>query len=157
MVTVTGGDKLLSHLKGMAARLKSADTVSCGFFEGATYPDGTPVAMVAAINNYGSQAASGPGDEGTVQRIPPRPFFTTMVIKGVAHWGEDLGKILPAANMDAKLALGRLGKKMEGELQDSILNGGWTPNAPSTIAAKGFDKPLIHDSIMLRSVSSEVN
>lgn len=157
MATITGGDKLLAHLKGAVARLKTADTVSVGFFEGATYPDGTPVATVAAINNFGSQAPNGPGDEGTVQRIPPRPFFTTMVINGQTHWGDDLAKILKAADMDAAVALGRMGLHLENELRDSILEGGWTPNAPSTVARKGFDKPLVEQGIMVRAVASEVD
>jgi len=48
-----GGDKLQQYLDRLLARVSSAQAVRIGFLEGATYPDGTPVPMVAAVQEFG--------------------------------------------------------------------------------------------------------
>lgn len=149
---ITGGAKLEAHLRQSIRNLKRAQKVEVGFFENATYPDGTPVAMVAAINEWG---ASGAG-RGHKVKIPPRPFFRTMIKDGEAHWGPDLGKILKSAEYDAAVALARMGESMKGELQTSIRDWSEPPNAPATIKKKGFDKPLIDTGDMVKRVGSEV-
>ena len=50
---MTGGDKLQAFLQGYAERVTRAHEVSIGFLEGATYPDGTTVATIAAIQEFG--------------------------------------------------------------------------------------------------------
>lgn len=50
---MSGGDKLQAYLDRILARVKSAQAVRVGFLEGATYPDGTPVPMVAAVQEFG--------------------------------------------------------------------------------------------------------
>jgi hypothetical protein len=58
----SGGEKLAAKLKEIVDRLNKPNTLKVGFFEGAKYPDGTSVAMVAAIQNYGhQQSVSRPG------------------------------------------------------------------------------------------------
>ena len=47
---MSGGDKLMEHLQSIAKGLSSGDDLKVGFLEGAKYPDGTPVALVAATN-----------------------------------------------------------------------------------------------------------
>lgn len=54
-------------------------------------------------------------------------------------------------------ALKQIGGAMEGEIIDSIKNGGWQKNADSTIKAKGFDKPLIDTATMFKTVTSKVS
>ena len=65
-VTRTGGRKIKrlfdTALKG------GVREVDVGFFSTATYPDGTPVAAVAAWNEFGTQRGGRP-------HIPERPFF----------------------------------------------------------------------------------
>lgn len=91
--------------------------------------------------------------------IPSRPFmqaawrqFLADKSKIQARIARDLvsGKISPDA------ALGQMGLVLEGYIAKSIKNGNWEPNARSTVAAKGFDKPLINSSHMLQSLSSRV-
>lgn len=60
------------------------------------------------------------------------------------------GKIKPDA------ALAEIGNALEACIVRSIRNGNWTPNARSTVAKKGFDKPLIESSYMWQSVTSKV-
>lgn len=49
---MSGGDKLMEHLQSIANGLASGDDLKVGFLEGAI-PDGTPVALVAATNEFG--------------------------------------------------------------------------------------------------------
>lgn len=143
---LTGGSKLQEHLDRILKRVQSADAVRVGFLEGATYPDGTPVAMIAAINEYGN-----PG-----HKQPPRPFFRNMLDTKAKAWGEQTGKVLKAADFDAKVTLGRMGELIKGQLQGSIRDLTSPPLAPSTVRAKGFAKPLIDTGHMLNSVDYEV-
>ena len=56
MATLKGGAHADAYLQKIADRIKQAGTLRVGFLEGATYPDGTSVAMVAAIQNFGAPA-----------------------------------------------------------------------------------------------------
>lgn len=51
--SVSGGNKLQEHLASIAANLSKGENLTVGFLEGATYPDGTPVPMVAAVQEFG--------------------------------------------------------------------------------------------------------
>ncbi|NWC11933.1 hypothetical protein HX776_24405 [Pseudomonas agarici] len=48
-----GGEALQKYLDNIAKNLTKGDALKVGFLENATYPDGTPVAMVAAVNEFG--------------------------------------------------------------------------------------------------------
>lgn len=54
MVILKGGEKMKAALDEMARKLSSPATLKVGFLEGSTYPNGTPVAYVAAINEFGA-------------------------------------------------------------------------------------------------------
>ena len=45
----TGGAGLEQKLREIAEKVGKANSVRVGFLEGATYPDGTPVPLVAAL------------------------------------------------------------------------------------------------------------
>lgn len=53
-VTFSGGDKLRAALEQLQRKVQDGAHVRVGFFEGATYPDGTPVAQIAAIQEFGA-------------------------------------------------------------------------------------------------------
>lgn len=89
-------------------------------------------------------------------KVPPRPFFRRMISLGKGHWADDLGKIMVATGYDGKLSLGKLGEKMIGELQQSILDQVYAPLAPSTARAKGVSATLVDTSQMLKSVDASV-
>ena len=88
--------------------------------------------------------------------IPPRPFFRTMIAKESPQWGKELGKLLIDGRYNARRALDGMGKVIGDQLQASIRNFSDPPNAPSTVRKKGFNKPLIDTSDMLKSVDHEV-
>lgn len=147
MAVISGGSKLEAALAEIVKKLgKGAGTVRVGFLEDATYPDGTSVAMVAAINEF---VAPSRGQ-------PPRPFFRRMIAEKSGEWPEAIAKNLVATNYDTKLTLERVGAGIAGQLQESITNLTDPPLAASTIKKKGFDKPLIDSGHMLNSVSYEV-
>lgn len=144
--TISGGEGLQRKLAELAAGLETAAEVRVGFLEGATYPNGTPVALVAASHNYGV-----PG------KLPARPFFSRMVQKEQDGWPALIEDGLKRSRMDARGALEFAGRIMVEQVQASILAGGFAPLAESTIARKGFDKVLVDTTHMLNSVASEVS
>lgn len=147
MSTSRGGDKFSAEVTRLLEKLaKGNQVVQCGFFPEAEYPDGTKVAMVAAIQNYGAPA----------RNIPPRPFFTNMVRQGEREWPKVLLSSIKARNYDIKLALTDLGHEMEGELRQSIQQTNSPPLRPATIKRKGHPKPLVDTGRMFDSVVSKV-
>jgi len=54
MAGVKGGDVLAQRLAQIVQKLEKAESVRVGFLENATYPDGKPVAQIAAIQEYGA-------------------------------------------------------------------------------------------------------
>jgi hypothetical protein len=146
MAEISGGERLEAHLRKIAAKLSKGGLLKVGFLEGATYPDGTSVATVAAIQNYGAPSRG----------IPPRPFFSNMVEEKSGDWGDSLAAILKENDYDVTKSLELMGKGIEGQLRESIVNTNSPPLAEKTIARKGFAKPLIDTSNMINSVDSEV-
>ena len=147
MAEIKGGDRLARELALLARKLTNGKTLKVGFLKGADYPDGTPVAMVAAIQDFGAPAVN----------IPPRPFFRNTVKAGQKTWGGELAAVLKANNMDADKSLRLMGEKIRGEVRASITGGSYAPLKPTTIARKGFPKPLVDTGQMLNSVDYEVN
>jgi len=92
--------------------------------------------------------------------IPARPFMryawsnfnkdrTTIQVK--------IAKKLIRGEITPDQALGQIGLALEGYIAKSIRGGPWAPNAASTVAKKGFDKPLIDTGHMWKTVSSKVS
>jgi hypothetical protein len=123
MATISGGDKLAARLKELSAGLKKGASVQIGFLEGATYPDGTSVPMVAAIQEFGAPAAG----------IPPRPFFRTMIAAKSDGWGDAAAQSLKATDFDAAKTLALVGEGIKGQLQQSIAELTSPPLSPVTL------------------------
>ncbi|MCJ2136650.1 hypothetical protein MKK69_21810, partial [Methylobacterium sp. J-026] len=138
-VTVTGGDKLEARLKEMASDLRRASTVEVGWLDGATYPDGTPVALVALINEFGN-AAHGQ---------PPRPAIRNTIAVNATEWQAKFAVLLTANSYDTDKALALMGEIIKGDLQQAITEYSGPPLKPSTVARKGSDKQLVDQGIEL--------
>lgn len=170
-----GGDKLVDALSRIAGRVGRRGTVNVGFMEGATYPDGTSVAMVAAIQEFGAPRVG----------IPPRPFFRRMIAKQSPGWPALIEGQLKSTDYDVVLTLGRVGEVIKGQLRESIIELTDPPLSPVTLMIRQIvgpngtatfadvtearrrvaagerasgvsEKPLIWTSHMLNSVEAEV-
>lgn len=130
-VGLSGGEKLKAKLDELSRNLKQGATVRVGFLENATYPDGTSVPMVAAIQNFGAPAAG----------IPPRPFFTNMVTKESPYWGDDVAETLKAADYDAEKTMAFMGEMIAGELRQSIVDTNDPPLSPVTLMVREIIGP----------------
>lgn len=145
MTVLSGADKLMKHLEAIAASM-GGGAVKVGFLEGATYPDGTPVPAVAYWNEFGVPSHG----------QPPRPFFRQMIAAESPTWAYKMAKLAKATNYDGPRVLALMGEDITGALKESINNLTAPPLAASTVAAKGFAKPLIDTSHMLNSTGYEV-
>ena len=150
-VKIEGGDKYQKFLAKMA---EIAGGVKAGILAGATNRvTGEAIAPYAVYNEYGTK------------NIPARPFMRTVAKEKPKVWvGTMVGHIRGRATDPAiwKQALGKAGEQMVRDIQNSIQNGSWTPNAPATVAAKARkgkvepDHPLMDTGEMFAAVSFEV-
>lgn len=127
--------------------LASAPTLRVGFLDGATYPDGTRVAAVAAYNEYGNPARG----------RPPRPFMRQTIEREREGWGKTLAAGLRMNDYNAAAGLGVLGEDIAGAIRETITQFDSPPLALPTVRRKGFAKPLVDTGTMLRSVSWELD
>lgn len=130
--------KALAKYKDMNA------SVRVGVLEDATYPDGTSVAQVAFWNEYGTSTT------------PSRGFFRYTVNENRKNWVLST-KNLMKLHKDPKQVMGLMGEHIKGQIVQSIVSWSDPPNAPYTVAKKGFNKPLIDTGQMSRSISWELN
>ena len=139
-----GGQRLKRLLR--EAGKGGVSGVRVGFFETARYDDGTPVAAVAAWNEFGTET------------IPERPFFRRAIAEAEDRIAKVLRRGIDTEKMvvDERLA-GRVGAYVQGEIQDSITALKEPQNAPETIKRKGSSNPLIDTGHMRDSVDYEVD
>ena len=148
-VAFKGGKKLEEYLLGVAEKVSTGKVVQVGFFEGATYDDGTPVAMVAAIQNYG---APGVG-------VPPRPFFSSMIAAKKDEWGPAIAGLLKRHGYDAQQALSQTGAAIAGQLADSIVATSAPPLSPVTLMLRKMrreDQSLVVTKRIVREAAARV-
>lgn len=140
----SGGDRLtvaLQDIDGLVGKT--------GYFETAKYTDGTPVAYVATVQEYG-WAAGG---------IPARPTMRPTAEQQRGEWAETMRQGAKAALNGAgtaRDALERLALKAAGDVSASIAALTAPALSAQTIARKGFSKPLVDTGTMLRSVTGVV-
>lgn len=146
MAQIKGGDKLATRLAELAKKVSRPASLRVGFLENSTYPDGTKVALVAAIQEFGAPSVG----------IPPRPFFRSMIAAKSKEWPAAIAGLLQTNGMDPVRALDVAGAAIAGQLRQSIVDTNSPPNAPSTIARKGHSKVLVDTGHMLQSIDHEV-
>lgn len=100
--------KIIGFLEQVGKSLDSKQ-VKVGFVDGATYPDGTSVAMIAAINEYGN-----PGNNQ-----PPRPFFRNAISEKSGDWADTVARGI-RAGIDTTQVLEVVGAQIKGDVQESI-------------------------------------
>ncbi len=149
----------LSELRARAEELERFK-VFVGWLESARYDDGTPIAGVAAIHEYGSP----------IRRIPPRPYLRTAKEENRESWKklvDFVSKQILSGSMKVEDALEMLGLKISGDIKKAIKNISSPALKQKTIANRlrkkadgktvgNLDKPLIETAIMINSVTYEV-
>ncbi len=147
MAELTGGAKLAAYLEKIVTAVEAGQPyVKVGFLENATYPDGTPVAAVAAFNEFGVPSHG----------QPPRPFFRQMIAEKSPTWSAGVALQLRLNGNNVHKTLDIVGQGIKGQLQQSITDLTDPPLKPSTVKAKGFNKPLVDSGHMLASADYEV-
>lgn len=146
MARVSGGAAFEAKFARIGIAVNEAARLRVGFLENARYPDGKPVAMIAAIHNYGAPRAN----------IPPRPFFDNMIKRRSKEWPAAIAGLLRANDYSARRALALAGDAIAGQLRQQIIDTNAPPLKPATVRRKGFAKPLVDTGHMLQSVDYEV-
>lgn len=128
-------------------RALNGRTIKAGVLKGAgSYNKGVSIVQVATWNEYGTS------------RIPSRPFIAIATDENKGWQGEVKKQIIGInSSNDVGGALDTIGKKMKEDIKSIIGDRAkLTPNAPSTIAKKGFDAPLLDTGKLEESIDYEV-
>lgn len=154
-------DKNLSEFEKLT---KSA--IYVGFPSSAKNEDGLTIAKYARWNNYGTFTHD--GGLGSGERVPARPFFTLGFYfpkyqERRAKLAKGLAKKISEGSITAEDAATLMGIEAVNNVRDSILNGPWRPNSPSTKARKMAKskgkkskfgaKPLVDTGDMISAVT----
>lgn len=120
-----------------------------GWFETARYEDGTPVAYVATIQEFGSGA------------IPARPFMRPAVAEHGREWLDQLAAggrkaMKPGSALTPLMVLEAVAMMAAGNVGEMIQAVNSPPLDPRTVARKGSDKPLVDTGQMIQSVTGVV-
>lgn len=153
--------KRVSNMAAVKSVLLAASQkeVRVGFFETSTYADGTPVAYIAAIQEFGS-ATNG---------IPPRSFMRTTEKEKKVEWGNNIqGALYDAIQKLSPSALQnnleQVGASAAADIQKKIKSITSPELSKSTLYNRSHrkvrrtdsTKPLEDSGHMFRSVESQV-
>lgn len=141
-------------LKKLLRRYSSDDVLAVGYpgseTGGLMYPDGTPVLLVAAVNQYGSQSMG----------IPARPFMTeggkASMTGDTADVAAGLVPLLNAGNITKEEILKEMGPFAEAAFKGAFTEVEWIPNAEYTVKMKGSAQPLINIGLLRNTLTHAV-
>lgn len=110
--------------------------------------DGSDLVRYAAANEFGTRDG----------HVPERSFLRSTVDENRDRYASLLTVAARAAldGTRVETAFGRVGLVVTGDVQEQIRDLRMPPNAPSTIAKKGSDNPLIDSGRMRQSIDFEV-
>lgn len=135
--------------------------VRVGFFEGSKYDDGTPVALVAAVQEFGSPK----------QGIPPRPFMRQAIAQNGRWWARlveaGMNELANGKQATAHQVWDKVGLKAAGDVRKAISKVTAPALKKSTVARRlakmadnktvgNLTKPLVETGVMLNAVTHEV-
>lgn len=147
-----GTEKLQATLKDVSSK-----QIRVGFFPEAQYPDGTPVAYVAAIHEFGAPQRS----------IPARPFMRPTAEQKKSEWGRQIAGAVRGAidgKVDVAQAFDAIGAMAAGDIGRTISRVTTPPLKDSTLRARQTrkktpgvsKKPLVDTGLLIQSVSHVV-
>lgn len=132
-----------------------------GWFESAKYEDGTPVAYVAAIQEFGDPS----------HNIPPRSFMRTTSKEQTTHWKEILtqgAKLVVKGELTIAALMEMIGLGAAGDIRKKISEITSPPLKVATVKARlrgkkqgnyvslTAAKPLIDTKVMINTLGNKV-
>lgn len=138
-------------IKNLVATLDGLDGLEgkVGWIESASYPDGTPVAYVATIHEFGAPS----------QGIPARPFMRPAVEENGPEWVRQLGEGAKAAangGIAPRDVLEMVVLRAAGDVAKKIQQVNSPALKPATVKRKGSSKPLVDTGQMIQSITGKV-
>lgn len=121
--------------------------IAVGVLEGAGHNrEGIPIATYAHSNEFGTE------------KIPPRSFLRSTLDEKQERYTLDFARVLRriVEGKISKAALAEIGVRVQNDIKEMITNINSPPNAPMTIALKGFDNPLIETGLMRNKIDHDV-
>lgn len=148
-----GSERLRVAVKGL-----DGTTGKVGFFETAKYPDGTPVAYVAVIQEFGTA------------KIPARPTMRPTIAEQSSEWSRQFGqgaKAVARGDITATQIMDTMCAAAAGDVRKSIAALTSPPLAEATLARRrsryadkktvgNLSKPLVDTAVMVNSVTHAV-
>jgi hypothetical protein len=137
-----GQKKVLRELN----EIKSA-TIEAGYFEQERSSDSKlSLADIAIWNEFGTFEAAGGRGGAQIGHIPPRPFLRPAYDENIVKYqatAKRLMQQLAGRSIGGLRILRTIGAMMVSDIKKKITDIKAPPNTPATIAAKGFNNPLI--------------
>lgn len=158
-VTIKAG---LSHKLPQIIADVQKDSLKVGWGENQKYEDGTAVAGIAAVQEFGNP----------MRNIPPRPFMRPTVSEKSLQWQELIAKGMKLVFNDKKstsAVFEAVGLKVAGDIRASISKVSAPALKTATVKARlrgkkqgksvslTAAKPLVDTGLMLNSLTSEVS
>lgn len=146
-----GGKRVGHELAVLRDKLRGFDgrEVRIGIQENQQYEDGTPVAYVGAIHEYGAPEVG----------IPQRSFLRSTEAEKQQEWAghmEDGVKAVIAGAVTPEQVLEMVGMSAAGDVIQTISTIQEPPLSPRTVERKGFSKPLVDTGLLKASITSKV-
>ncbi|MCX5619472.1 hypothetical protein [Bombella pollinis] len=144
-----GGQKALSLLLKLTQSATKTN-VSVGYFPQDHYPDGTPLAQIASVQEYGTTT------------IPARPFLRSTIANRQTAWAQQARQLLQNPDTSPQKALTTLGQTIVTDIQTTIDHITTPPLKPTTISHKTQhhspqpQKPLIDTGLLRSSLRSQL-
>lgn len=160
MAKVTRSNPKAFYDLGHRLEQLSGKVAKAGWFSTSKYEDGTPVAYIASIHEFGSPK----------NNIPPRPFMRPTTNREVLQWTKllaDGARAVLAGKSTAAKVMEAVGLRAAGDIARSITLVFSPPLKPATIAARrrrlsdkktvgSLTKPLVDTGLMLATVTNTV-
>jgi hypothetical protein len=143
MAGIKGGGKFKGWFNKINNTLRKP-VLRVGYLDHATYPNGTLVAMVAAINEYGAPNARFP--------IPPRPWMRPAIEAGKATWPDQTGKLLVQYNYDGVKTLETMGQLVVAAMRKNIADLHSPALSPVTVMLRSMRRANPSQQVSLRTV-----
>lgn len=151
---VGSGVDLLAQLEQLQSHQAKA-----GWFQEARYPDGTPVAYIASVHEFGS----------VKNKTPPRSVLRAAASENSQAWVslvESGAKAVINGNASAQQVFEGLGQQAAGDARKVLSQIQEPAIAPETIKARqrklaggqkvgNLNKPLVETSVMLGTLRNE--